>query len=578
MVLLFFPLLAERLGLDPKAPIVLRVEKEQELAQRLWSSQIKNGDLAMGRAGTPQLVRRLLDIYFLAVNSGHREDLEQILARETTIPLPVAVIVSALKQWRAFCWHRGLLTYTLIAELFSEHLLGIKEFQAYCQKQFNYLAIDDADELPAIASHFAQTLREWGITTLITYNPDGSARWGLGADQPAWQKLQSHCQIINLEPPQDSLARHSSLLYEHICDPMFRAQPPALPLILIQEISRSSLLRRTATYICNQIRQGVIAPAEIAIIAPGLEAIARYTFTEIFQAQGIPILPMVDQRPLNLSVEVRALLTLLALHYRQLGILLRDGDMAEMLTTLAPAIDPVRAHLLAEFCFVPDTIHPRLQDVTVYPHWYRLGHSVTAVYRDIRAWLEGQSAIHPLLFLDRAIQHFYQRQNLTYGGIIALKTLMETAQHHWEIQQKLENLAPDHHTILHSFITGIRQGMVTANPYPPNLPATGIMITNIFQYRMARSRHRWQFWLDIGSDFWQEGGSAILFTAPLFRSDWGQGEKAPQEQLRRIMQDLLCRCTEQVFLCNSDIDTKGNEQMGILGALGDLAQPLGNDA
>lgn len=578
MVLLFFPLLATRLGLSCQSPIVLRVEKEQELAYQVWLSQIQSRTITLPNTSGPRLVRRLLDIYFLAVNNGYSLDnLGPILARETETPLPIEAITVALGEWRSFCWQKGLLTYTLISELFAEHLLELPQFQTYCQNQFTGVAIDDADELPALASRFTQLMITWGINTLITYNPDGEARWGLGASARAWLPLRQKCQIVSLDRPQDSLAIHSPILCQQIVEPMLVEAESQLPLILIQEISRSTLLRTTANYICTQVRRGQIEPQDIAIIAPGLEAIARYTFTEIFQAQGLPILPMVDQRPLNLSVEVRALLTLLALQYPQLGRLIRNLDMGEMFTTLMPEIDPVRADLLEKFCFAPSLSRPQLQDVTVYADWYRFGHRVTALYRDLRKWLEANTALQPLLFLDRAIQHFYQPQNLSYGGISALKMLMETAQHHWKVSQRLEDLAPDHPHILETFIDGVRRGIVTANPYPPNLPSTGIMITNIFQYRMARSRHRWQFWLDIGSDFWQEGGSAILFTASLFRSDWTETQETePQERLRRIIQDLLCRCTEKIFLCDSDIDIKGNEQSGILSALGDLATTLGH--
>ena len=95
---------------------------------------------------------------------------------------------------------------------------------------------------------------------------------------------------------------------------------------------------------------------------------------------------------------------------------------------------------------------------------------------------------------------------------------------------------------------------------------------------MAHTQHRWQFWLDIGSPLWLQGGSAALFGAPIFLQGWHGGVLTSdyenvmnRQRLQRLLQDLLYRADQTVYLCYSELNTAGQEQFGDLTALKDLA-------
>jgi hypothetical protein len=239
--------------------------------------------------------------------------------------------------------------------------------------------------------------------------------------------------------------------------------------------------------------------------------------------------------------------------------------------------------MLAEYCFKPDIDRPELLEITAYPEWHRLGYCATEAYNAMRLWLEEQRQnppANPLIFLDRAIQQWLRPQTLSYQQIMPLRALVETAQHHWETAYRLSSQLgrpSDHLSLLTTLISNLRQGMVTANPLPQRQSPEGVTLSTIYQYRMHRGCHRWQFWLDIGSNLWLEGGSAVLYGAPLFQSQW-QGQwnsqlqdATNQERLRRIFLDLLCRCTERVYLGYSELNVKGQIQSGFAQALLDIA-------
>jgi hypothetical protein len=257
--------------------------------------------------------------------------------------------------------------------------------------------------------------------------------------------------------------------------------------------------------------------------------------------------------------------------------------------------------LIADYCFVPHPDKPNLLPVTAFDRWDRLGYAATTAYSEILKWLEEQRAQQemrlipsPISLLDRAIQRFlWNGSNLAYDQLAALRELLETAQHYWEIDTRLRqthtytdtktrehkdaergNVSQSSHETIAEFIQLLRRGTITANPYPVRplgSQANAVTLATIFQYRSSRRSHRWHFWLDAGSPLWAKGGAATLFGAPFFLQErlgapWTvEDEQSAEEQrLRRILADLLSRVSEKVYLCHSDLAVNGQEQLGPL--------------
>nr|WP_199339397.1 recombinase family protein [Nostoc sp. FACHB-892] len=607
-VILFWPLLINSLNLKAQFPVRLRPETEQELATKLWRSQLDEEILRIAGVNESRLVRRILDLLQLAAYSGvHCEDIAQILTRglgENTTTLEPEFLASLLLDWRNWCLERGLLTYGIITELYSQYLLSDRNYQEHLVKRYQAVLADDVDDYPSVARLLFELLLDQGAVGAFSYNPDGAVRLGLGADPNYLEGLAERCRVeILAGPPPESLGEQAKQMVELVTEPMVLFSLPEI-VHSIQTTSRAQLLRQTAEVIANAIQSQQVEAEEVAIIAPGLDAIARYTLVEILIKQNIQVQSLNDQRPLISSPVIRALLTMLALVYPGLGRLVDRDAVAEMLVVLsrkqqAPEssslltpnfslttdIDPVRAGLIADYCFVPHPDHPNLLPVSAFERWDRIGYAATTAYNEILQWLEQQRSQQelrlipsPISLLDRAIQRFlWNGSNLPYEQLAALRELLETAQHYWEIDTRLRQIAPAEttpHTTLIEFIQLLRRGTITANPYPVR-PIGGarkaVTLATIFQYRSSRRSHRWHFWLDAGSPLWAKGGAATLFGAPFFLRDrlgepWtAEDEKLAEEQrLRRILTDLLSRVSERVYLCHSDLAVNGQEQLGPL--------------
>lgn len=587
-VMLFWPLLFEKLNLKAQFPLRLRPETEQELATRLWRSLLENRDPAITEY---RYVRRLLDLLQLAGASGiEAEQIPSILQQG----LPEQewswqdAEMDELLHWRRWCLERGLLSYGIICELYWRYLLDDPAYHHHLVRRYRAVFADDVDDYPAIARDLFETLLDNGAFGVFTYNPDSQVRLGLNADPHYLSGLASRTQVEELSLPLDRLDL-PELAISLVTQPTAIDLPASIQ--SIQTISRAELLRETAQTIIQAVRSGV-KPEEIAIIAPGLDEIARYTLIEILSHQNIPVEPLNEQRPLVSSPLVRALLTLTALVYPGLGRLVERAAVAEMLIILSqtqaretkrltPTIDPVRAGLLADYCYHVDPDQPRLLPIASFPRWDRLGHRAAQAYQEIVEWIEEAKSQPPnmIALLDRAMERFILSNAFAYDQLAALRELMETAQHYWEVDRRLRQNEPSFQSpteTVSQFIALLRRGTITANPRPMRYLSgerASVTIATIFQYRSLRRCHRWQFWLDASSSLWEKGGAATLFAAPLFGRNWsGQvwmpedQAQADRERLERILRDLLGR-GERVFLCHSDLGVNGTEQTGPLSPL-----------
>ncbi|MEO1672542.1 MAG: recombinase family protein [Cyanobacteria bacterium J06631_2] len=591
-VMLFFPLIFEELNLKAQFPLRLRPETEQELATQLWRNEPDWQDLCEFD-NEYRLVRQTLDLMQLAGTSGVPTEDISVMLRQGMSDLDSEDSHSQVYQrqgelllsWRSWCLDRGLLTYGLIYELYWRFLLPNPKYQQHLSSRYQAVFADDVDDYPAIARDLFEVMLDQGTTGIFSYNPYGKIRLGLNADPDYLSDLASRCQQERLEPTMNNLAEEfADTAVDLVTETAYLVTAPDT-IQSLQTISRAELLRQTAEIIIQGVQQQNIKPSEIAIIAPGLDEIARYSLIEILAAKNIAVTPLNEQRPIISSPLVRSLLTLLCLVYSDLGRLIERDSVAEMLTILSQmAIDPVRAGLIADYCYKVDPQHPHLAPVATYTRWDRLGHKATNAYQEIISWIEAnkvrqqqQSFLTPTILISEAIEHFLNSSSLSGDRLAILRELMETAQHFWEVDRRLRQSEPSFQTqtaTIAQFIQLLRRGTITANPRPLRQFSPlreAVTLSTVFQYRSWRSSHRWQFWLDASSPLWSQGGAATLFAAPLFLKQWTGQAWMPEEEytmdqqrLERIIRDVMARATEKIFLCHSDLGVNGTEQAGAL--------------
>jgi hypothetical protein len=613
-VLLFWPLVIQQLNLRGYFPYRLRPETEQALALKLWGNTPITQLQTFEAQSADRWVRRILDLIQLAAGSGTSliclaERLKQP-SSELDVPEGIADLIQQLAlQWQNWCLHHGLLTYGLITDLFWRYVLPHPTYYSQLPQRFAIIAADDVDLYPAITRTLFEQLLDLGLPGVFTYSELGGIREGLGADPNYLLGLKARCTSVTLSPRLGSTAFESvAAITLELQQPNTQTHPE---FYVLQTVSRIQLLQAVAQQVIESICERLVQPQEVAIVGPGLDPLARYTLIDAFQRSGLAIESLRDQRPLQNAAIIRALLTLLALVYPGLGHLLEPEQVAEMLVVLSAnavsplgavsgSIDPARAGLLADYCFRPHPEQPELLPIEAYPRWDRLGHSVAHAYETFRQWIAQQQGrlgaqsssvlsssyltLNPVFVLDRAIQTFLMQRPLAIDQLTALRELIETAQHYWDVDARLrkaETHWPPPSEAITTFIQLLDRGVVTANAYPTTLGTQArpaVILATTFQYLNARLNHPWQFWLDAGSQLWQYSGAISLWGSSRFLHQSNKVvDPAPQGENQRFQNtllDLLGRVEKRVYLCHSDLTVNGQPQMGPLMPWIELALPI----
>ncbi|MFM7383319.1 MAG: recombinase family protein [Microcystaceae cyanobacterium] len=596
-ILLFWPLLIQQIPELPPFPLKLRPETEQALALEHWEKTLGWQTAHFSPDLTARVVRDSLDLMQLAGAAGiPPEEIPERLSlgwpSERLRGLTPQQYDQFLVSWRRYCLHNGFLTYGLTYEIYGRYLLPYAPYQAQLTQRFTAIFADDLDDYPAIARDLIEFLLNQGAWGVFTFNPDGQVRLGLNADPDYLAGLVTHCAPVILTASVGLAPLLVPAVLALVADPLANVTLPGVE--ILQTVSRAKLLQAVGDRLITALKEEDIQPQDIAILAPGLDDVARYSLMKHLNQAGIDLTPLNEQRPLISEAWVRALLTLLALVYPHLGRFALRESVAEMLVVLRqtpdpngqliPQIDPVRAGLFADVCFQPHPDHPQCLAITTYGRWDRFGYQASQAYQTLIHWIHrAQTQIahcSPLDTLYQAIEDLIPPPRyLSFSQLASLRELMETAQHFWEVETERQGPTPEpSFLILGRFLELLRLGTISANPSPLTSwgkTPSSITLATLFQYRSARLQHRWHFWLDVGSDLWAKGGAAQLLAAPLFQRPW-TGEfwdtsaetLADQARLERILRDLLGRVREKLFLCHSDLNIRGLEQQGpLLGLL-----------
>jgi hypothetical protein len=585
-VILFWPLIVEQLNGATALPLRLRPEAEQWLAVQFWGQMALESLNQIERFSSERWARNLLDVIQLSAFAG--VPLEWAVARlqaywpDAGVPEAQWLqIGEMLLAWRNWCWSQGFLTYGLVSDLYWSALLPLPAYQAQLSARYPLILVDDVESYPAIARQLFEQCHRCGLDGCFTANPEFSVRLGLGADP---EYLLGLAQVLDCEikPLPDSTSGLGASLWPKLLSRL-EAQGGDINDSSLRSIStdtRSQLLRQTAEAVITLVKAENVDPSDIAILGPGLDSLARYALIEMIEAQGIPVVSLKEQRPLIGSALVRSLLTLLTFVYPGLGRLIDQDNVAEMLGVLMSDLDPVRAGLLSDFCFKPDSEQPQLLPLEVFPRWDRVGSRGAIAYQNLREWIQSQrqslkagtTRMNLSDVISQAIAFFWSKSSFRYDQSAVLRELLETAQHFEEISARQGT-----HTLetVQVFMKVLQQGTIIANPYPvsfPGLKPAGITLATAYQYRIARLTHPYHFWLDIGSSLWQEGSIIRLWGAFSFLQnsqslpmdcEMGQAQTAMMFQVK----DLTYRAEHSILLCHSELSVSGQEQMGTLSSL-----------
>jgi hypothetical protein len=589
MVSLFWPLVDRPSGFAQpySPPTFLSYDLAQLLMWYVVDPMLEAGAFADLRLRPQQIVSQLLDTLNRAALNGLSLDqaIERQIVTWTAEPERIVHLqdaARAVRQFRRTCLDNGLLDLSLIVEVFDTRLVKDPKFRDYFSERYRHLIVDNVEEQTPAGQNFIHQLMDATETTAIAYDAGGGYKRFMAADPLEANKFRRRCDyVFNFEesfiaaPEMAHLANVVENFLMHTTWPT--AAAPQVIKTVVTGRYRREMLANLVAVLEEMVHGGGVPADEIAIITPYLDGILRNTLTKSLKEAGLPYRILRRRTSPRDEPRVRSWLTWLALAHPDWHVQPAAYDVAEALTLAIHGLDPVRAELLTQWLYSPDMAELRpaaeLPDAIVE----RVGPEMVGLVEELRLWLAAQDGrngidafLHELFTDLLSLPRFQPEPDL--AGAAVCEWLVQSAARLRQSAQPMGFRTPA--SIGEAFITGINQGLVTANPPdlgdPPD--PNGLMISTIYGYLLAGRPVRIQVWLEAAATGWWDIPNQPLSNAFVLaqsrRSDepWTMEDDflVRNQLLSRIIRGLTNRCADGVILATSDLDRRGLRQDGIL--------------
>jgi len=589
LVTLFWPLVARPAGfIRPyQPPTFLSYDLAQLMMWRIVTPMIEEGAFADLRLRPQQIVSQLLDTLNRAALNGlsleeanHRQQATWSGEQDHIVHLRDAAI--AAQRFRSLCLDNNLLDLSLVVQVFDTQLVKHPRFRQYFVERYRHFIVDNMEEQTPAGQNFINSLMDTTESVAIAYDAGGGYKRFLAADPTGAKIFHNRCQQA-IDFKSNFTAAPAMLRLSNVVENfLVGATKPAdgadeAVFAIISSRYRQEMVR-DLVYALAELIDGGVQANEIAIIAPYLDGALRYSLAKGLGAAGIPHFLLRRRSSPRDEPRVRAWLTWLALAHPTWGIRPVEYDVAEAFSLTIAGIDPARAQLFAQELYRQE--EPGLLPIAHLAENMpaRLGEERITLVEELRLWLlnNGQDR-YPIdmflfhLFNNLLSQPRFQPEPDPAGGAVC-DWLVRSASRLRQAAGFMGLRTPA--DIGKSFVEGIYQGLVTANPPelgdPPD--PDGVMISTIYGYLLAGRPVQLQVWLDTAATGWWDIPRQPLSNAFVLAQSWdrerpwtmAEDHEIRDELLSRIVRGLATRCSGQVIFATSELDRRSIRQDGRL--------------
>ena len=609
-VALYWPLLAEEAGFaDPhREPIFLNLETAQYHMGRFVQAAFERGEFDAVRVQPGRVVSQVLDNLNKAALHGFTID--QAYARlELAVPpgerrmARIRALQAARRishQFRALCLERSLVDFSLWIHLFNHHVLANPWSRTHLFRSHRHLVMDNAEE-DTYAAH--ELVRQWMpylASALVIVDQDAGYRVFLGAAPDHARRLAELCPV-HIHMAESRAVSPAMARLAHLVDVAVQGSgsggaprdreawdPADAPAPLV--FRRTRFYPQMIDWVVDRIEQLVRAegrdPGQIAVLAPFMSDALRFSLQTRLAERAIPSTTHRPSRPLNTEPAVRAMLTLAALAHPSWQRIPPPSDVALALHVTIQALDPVRAHLLAQTAYRAqgqeagtlqafDRLRPGVQQ--------RITYQVGERYEHLRGWLATYRAEPEPLPLDQFLARLFG-EVLSQPGFgfhqdgdaarLADRMVRSARNFRWAVTpQVAAREHPDPVRVGQAWVELVQSGAIGALYIPGwQEPADAVFIAPAYTFLMRNRAVEIQFWLDIGASGWWERLYQPLTHPYVLSHDWPSDRpwtdlhefRTRQEAMRRLVLGLVRRARDRIYLAMSDYGENGTEQRGPL--------------
>jgi hypothetical protein len=483
----------------------------------------------------------------------------------------------------------NLLDFSLQISVFKHHLWKSFIYRNYLNYRFQHLIYDNAEEDYPVAH---DVIEEWlpDLKSAVVITDDnGGFRTFLGADPISAKRFitlaSNHATLDHQFNMPAEIQSFSQILTGILMEHRVNGQP-ADNLIDAFSIQSYRFIPQALEAIGNQIKslieeQGIQA-SEFAILTPYLSDSLLYSTMNKFQAFNIPLTAFRPSRGLKEEPAVKAFLTFAKLAFPSYGIIPTREDVRNAFLTSIEDCDLIRADLLAQMMYTTSAATPQLRvfEPVNKEMRTRITVEVGTQFNRLRNWIiENSSPAEQDLdsFLSRLFGELLSQKGFCFhtdGDSAALVSRLIESCRNFRFTLQAERSASNLE-YSKTFVQLIESGIFSSQFIPNGddfLTRNAVLIAPAHSFLMRNYPVKYQYWLDIGSQGWWARLDQPLTQPYVLNRNWQAGTSwtdveeyfTNQQNLARIVNGLLLRCSEHVTMVSIDVNQQGNEERGSL--------------
>ena len=586
MINLFWPIIAShQLFKHPyEAPRFLTLETSQFYMAQIVETMIDQGRFDNVTLPPFRLFSQIIDnlnksalIGFSHTEIGQR--LSSAFIGDSTRQNVFSDVQDAVNQFRALCFDKNLVDYSLQVELFCQVLWPNQTFQKYISNQYAHLIYDNSEEDPPYVHDVISQWLPSFESALIIYDNLAGYRSFLGADPRSAYAIKNHCQeslftnenLVSSEPLQELKRCFQDL---KSCQP----SPELINQTVVFPTKRLRFFPELLDELTQQIENLRASPdgkeKKIAILAPYVSDSLRFSLKHKLESLGLQVSVQKPSSPLTQDPVIKTLIILSKFAHPTWEMKVSFLNAAIALTNSIDGFDLNRAHILLGN-FDPENLYLDALPEPIKSD--RIASELLERYRRLRDWLLSTDPAEPLgSFLSRLFGEVLSRPGFRFDNDvqagISTAMLMESYQ---KFTLSLDGTTQsDQKLASQAFIDSVDSGLIAASYLSEwqSQPGDDILIAPVMSYLMRNEPVDYQFWLNIGSKGWYERLEQPLTHPIVLSRHWQEGKQWTaddevsynQANLLRILSGLLLRCKIKVFALTSDYNEAGVEERGQL--------------
>src|SRR5512143_242636 len=492
-----------------------------------------------------------------------------------------AEVQECASRFRQFCLEHNLLDYSLLTEVFTDHLWPEPQVHSYLTSTYRHLIYDNVEEgVPR--DH--DVVRDWLPdleSALLIYDDGGGYRRYLGADALTGEALAQVCDEQVAFGESFVISEPVSRLIDSLSRPDAPAEIAAqaspvevVPARFVPEMVGSVVAQVTAL-----IGDQGLPPSEIVILAPLLSDALRFAVSSRLEAAGIPWRTLRPSRPLHAEPASQVLLTLAALAHPHWNNRPSRYDVAYAFM-LCFEMDLVRAQMLAEIVYREkelslspfDRINEDMRDRITFT----FGDRYSGLQDRLMRYREG-----PPLPLDVFLQQLFE-DVLSQSGFgfhrnidaarIAASLIESIRSFRTAIEPSFVHLDHPNFDFGLEYLNMLLDGVLPALYLEAwrTTSSNAVLVAPAYSFLLMNRPAAVQFWLDAGSSTWYEGLVQPLTQPYVLTREWPVGrqwtfadaEAMDTQLMTQLISGLLNRCRRKIVLAISSWSESGFEQRG----------------